>query len=131
MKKGLLALVPVLALAASAPAFAGESGTFGRTRTYAETGTRSVSVVGSVNEVSYSVDADASGVGAVATATGTYAVGTPMTTTATATAPGAATATSASADVVSSSMIGAASSNVITGTYTDTLVDTLTGVFSY
>lgn len=131
MKKGLLALVPVLALAAAAPAFAGESGTFGRIRTYTETGTRVVSTVGSVDDVSYNLDSAASGAGSSGVATGGYTVGTPLVTTGVSTSVSTGPAVSSSADVATSSLVGGAFSDVLTGTYTDTVADTLTGVFSY
>ena len=131
MKKGLLALVPVLALAAAAPAFAGESGTFGRIRTYSETGTRTVSTVGTVDDVSYSLDTGASGTGSSGVATGSYTVGSPLVTTATSSSTSTGSGISSSADVVTSSMVGATFSDIKTSTFTDTVADTLTGVFAY
>lgn len=128
MKK--LALAAAILLA-GAPAFAGESGTFGRIRTYTETGTRVVSTVGTVDNVSYSLDTAASGTGSSGVATGSYTVGSPLVTTATSSSVSTGPGISSSADAVTSSLVGGTFSDVKTSTFTDTVADTLTGVFSY
>ena len=133
MKKLLAASSALALIAAAAPAMAAEVGTNVKTRTYAETGTRTVSYLGSTVENDFDLSTSASGLGSSAVATGTYSSGSaPVTVTGTATAPGAATGTNtASVNVDSYELTGGSLSDVMASTFTDTVAESITSSFSF
>lgn len=128
MKKALAAAFAVIAM--GAPAMAGSTGTLNTVRTYAETGTRTVSTIGTENSASYSLDSAASGTGASAVSTGSFTNGGNVTITGSASATSVTTGVTASATGSAAQMDAAAYSNVLASTFTDGVVETLTGVFS-
>ena len=132
MKKLLAASSALALVAAAAPAMAAEVGTNVKTRTYAETGTRVVSYLGSTVENDFDLSASASGVGASAVATGSYSSGSaPVTVTGTATAPGGASATTASVNVDSFELTGGSLSDVTNTSFTDTVAESISSSFSF
>jgi len=112
---------------------AAEVGTNTKTRSYSETGSRVISYTGTTKENDFDLSSSASGVGATAVATGSYASGTtPVTVTGTATAPGATTgATTASVNVDSYELTAGSLSDVKSGTFTETISETLSSSFSF
>lgn len=130
MKK-LLAGSAALALIAG-PAMAGEVGTNVKTRTYSETGSRTVSYTGNTVENDFELSASASGTGATATATGTYVSGSsPLNVSGTATAPGGTSLATASVNVDSYELSGGLRTESMTSTFTDSLTENISSSFSF
>ena len=133
MKKLLVASSALALVAAAAPAMAAEVGINVKTRTYSESGTRSVSYTGNTVENDFGLEAAARGSGASAVATGSYVSGAsrPMEVTGTATAPGGIFGTSASVDVDSYELTSGYLSDKTNSAFSDTISEVTASSFSF